>query len=106
MNGALGRFQRNALDAILRLRPPQPELGADRLYAFLDALWQRRDVPGDVLEIGCFRGGTTRIGFRFLQLTQPARLYVAVDTFAGFVGGQFEHDRRLGTAARFRTGSR
>ena len=86
------------------MRPPQPELGPERLYDFLDALWQRREIAGDVLEIGCFRGGTTRVAFRFLQATQPTRRYVAVDTFAGFVDGQFEHDRMHGTAARFRKG--
>jgi len=89
---------------MLRLRQPQTELGPDRLYAYLDALWQRRDTPGDVLEVGCFRGGTTRIAYRFLQLTQSAKRYVAVDTFTGFVDRQFEHDRRHGTASRFKTG--
>lgn len=89
---------------MLRLRPPQSELSPDRLYAYLDALWRCREVPGDVLEVGCFRGGTTRIAYRFLQRVQPSRRYVAVDTFAGFVDRHFDHDRRQGTSDRLRTG--
>jgi O-methyltransferase len=102
--GARRLLRRSALRAVLQLRRPQPELRPDRLYAYLDALWARRDTPGDVLEVGCFRGGTTRVAYRFLQLTQSSKRYVAVDTFAGFVDRQFEHDRRHGTLDRFRTG--
>ena len=94
----------SALHLRLRLRRPQTELGPDRLYAYLDAIWERRDVPGDVLEIGCFRGGTTRIAYRFLQSIGSAKRYTAIDTFDGFVGRQFDHDRRHGTPARLRTG--
>ena len=99
-------LRRYALPALLRLRPPTPELRPDRLYAYLDALYQRREVPGGVVEVGCFRGGTTRLAYRFLQQVQPSRRYVAVDTFAGFADQQFEHDRRRGTPDRLRTGFR
>ena len=97
-------MRRYGLSALLRLRPPAPELRPDRLYAYLDALYRRREVSGAVVEVGCFRGGTTRVAYRFLQRVQPSRRYVAVDTFAGFVQGQFEHDRRHGTSSRLRTG--
>jgi O-methyltransferase len=83
---------------------PTPELRPDRLYVYLDALYRRREVPGAVVEVGCFRGGTTRLAYRFLQQVQPSRRYVAVDTFAGFADPQFEHDRRRGTPGRLRTG--
>ena len=95
---------RSALHLMLRFRRPETELGPDRLYAYLDALWQRRAVPGDVLEIGCFRGGTTRIAYRFLRSIQSPKRYVAMDTFHGFVSGQFEQDRRHGTPDRLSTG--
>lgn len=105
------RFQRAprpvlrwALGLMLRLRPPQPELQPERLYAYLDAIWRRRDVAGDVLEIGCFRGGTTRLAYRFLRSIGCPKRYVALDTFDGFVGPQFEQDRRHGTPGRLRTG--
>ena len=40
----------SALHLRLRLRRPQTELGPDRLYAYLEAIWERRDVPEDVLD--------------------------------------------------------
>jgi O-methyltransferase len=89
---------------MLQFRRPQTELQPARLYAYLDAIWQRRDVPGDLLEIGCFRGGTTCIAYRFLRSIQSTKRYVAMDTFDGFVGRQFEHDRRHGTPGWLRTG--
>lgn len=57
-----------------------------------------------MLEVGCFRGGTTRVAYRFLQRTQPTRRYVAVDTFRGFVAAHFAADRVHGTPARLRRG--
>jgi hypothetical protein len=104
MGGPSRLLKRRALRSIVRLYQPQSELRPDRLYAYLDALWQRREIPGDVLEVGCFRGGTTRLAYRFLQAVQSSRRYVAVDTFAGFVDRQFEHDRRHGTSIRLKTG--
>ena len=94
----------SALQLMLRFRRPQAELGPERLYAYLDALWRRRDLSGDVLEIGCFRGGTARIAYRFLQSIQSPKRYVAVDTFDGFVRRQFDHDTRHGTPEWLRTG--
>ncbi len=41
---------------------------------------------------------------RFLAETQIAKRYVAVDTFAGFVDRQFEHDLTHGTEGSTRTG--
>jgi hypothetical protein len=99
-------LRRHALPALLRLRPPRPELRPDRLYAYLDALYRSGAVAGAVVEVGCFRGGTTRLAYRFLQQVQPTRRYVAVDTFAGFIDRQFEHDRRHGTQNRLRMGCR
>jgi SAM-dependent methyltransferase len=74
------------------------------MYALLDALWRRRESAGAVVEIGCFRGGTTRVAYDFLQAIQSPRQYVAIDTFAGFVDDQFQHDRSHGTLPRLRAG--
>ena len=45
--------------APLRYPQPVPELDVDRLYLYLDTLWHTRDVPGAVVEIGCFQCGTS-----------------------------------------------
>jgi hypothetical protein len=76
----------------------------ERLYAYLDTLWERRDLDGAIVEIGCFRGGTTRIAFQFLQRTGHEKRYVCVDTFGGFTTEQLERDLRRGVSKRWRAG--
>ncbi len=95
---------KRALPIYLRWRPPAPELAPQRLYALLDALWRRRDTAGAVVEVGCFRGGTTRAAYAFLREIQSHRDYVAIDTFSGFVDHHFQHDRGHGTPLRARVG--
>jgi hypothetical protein len=74
------------------------------MYALLDALWRRRDSGGAIVEIGCFRCGTTRVAYRFLQAIQSPSKYVAIDTFAGFMDDHFDDDQLRGTSARHRSG--
>jgi O-methyltransferase len=50
-------------------------------------------VPGDCLEVGCYRGYTTVFLNRHLDDIAPAKRYHAVDTFGGFVAGDVEHER-------------
>ncbi len=92
--------------AFRRLRPellhPQPvsSLQPERLYAYLDALWQRRQLDGAVVEIGCWLCGTAVVASRMLDRLGCRKDYVCVDTFSGFVPAQFESDRRaLGVPA-------
>ena len=88
---------------VLRLAPtlilPKPfyALEAERLYYYLDALWQRRDIDGCVLEVGCWLGGTAATAHRFLVKTGRSRRYVCIDTFGGFVPEQFQADLVNGT---------
>jgi hypothetical protein len=90
--------------APLRYPHPVPELGTDRLYLYLDALWRARALPGAVVEIGCFQCATSAWAFRFLQSIDTPRPYVCVDTFRGFPGEQFDNDVRLGTKRSHRAG--
>src|SRR5260221_166760 len=80
------------LAAPLLYRAPSPELSVEHLYLFLDALFRTRHVPGAVVEVGCFQGGTAAFGRRMLRGLGLTRAYVCVDTFAGFVPAQFDHD--------------
>ena len=87
-----------------RLYPyPASALQPQRLYAYLDALWQRRQVEGAVLEVGCWLGGTAALAYRMLAQTGFRKRYVCVDTFSGFTPEQFDHDLRHGTPGRERT---
>jgi SAM-dependent methyltransferase len=96
----LGRF---AKAEIKRIAPtlvyPKPVSGLQpqRLYAYLDALWQRREVEGAVVEIGCWMGGTAAIAYQMLARTGHRKRYVCVDTFSGFVQAQFDRDVEHGT---------
>ena len=81
---------------------PNSSLAPERLYAYLDALWQRRELDGAVVEVGCWLGGTAAIASRMLERTGHPHRYVAVDTFGGFVPEQYDHDEALGTPNDYR----
>jgi O-methyltransferase len=87
----------------LRLAPtlilPKPffALQPERLYYYLDALWQRREIDGCVVEVGCWLGGTAATAHQFLVQTSGSRRYVCIDTFGGFVPEQFAADLVNGT---------
>jgi hypothetical protein len=87
----------------LRLAPtlilPKPffALQEERLYYYLDTLWQRREIDGCVVEVGCWLGGTAATAHRFLVQTGGSRRYVCIDTFGGFVPEQFQADLANGT---------
>jgi SAM-dependent methyltransferase len=74
------------------------------LGRYLTALAERRDVEGDVLEVGCWLGGTAAIANERLRKLGSVRRYVCVDTFTGFVEEQFVNDRdQHGTPASDRS---
>jgi O-methyltransferase len=80
-----------------RLVQPVPVLQPERLYLYLDALWRTRQLDGAVVEVGCYRGGTTLTAQRFLERIGGTRPYLAIDTFAGFDAEQFRVDANHGT---------
>lgn len=96
------RVAARRLGARLFTRKPEAVLQPERLYLYLDALWKRRDLPGAVVEIGCYRGGTSLLASRFLRRSGFPRRYIAYDTFGGFVEDQFHADVKLGTPTDFR----
>ena len=78
---------------------PASSLQPERLYAYLDALWQRRHLDGAIVEVGCWLGGTSAIASKMLARTGHPHRYLAIDTFNGFVPEQFAHDEMLGVPA-------
>lgn len=94
--------------AVRRYRPqllypvPVSSLQPERLYAYLDALWRTRDVPGDVVEVGCWLGGSAAIASRMLRRLSIQKRYVAIDTFSGFVTDQFDSDLASGVPLEYR----
>jgi len=84
-------------------RSPVSGLEPSRLYLYFDALHERRQLDGSVLEIGCHRCGTAAIAYRFLEQIGSPRRYVCVDTFGGFESQQFSHDEAGGVSSRHRS---
>ncbi len=78
---------------------PVSALAPERLYAYMDALWQRRELDGAVVEVGAWLGGTATLAYRMLRNTGFEKRYICVDTFGGFVSEQFDRDVELGTAS-------
>lgn len=76
--------------------PPPPAMTVDNVHGYLDALYQRRDLEGPVVEVGCARGGSTVVACRFLSRIGRPKPYYCIDTFGGFVEEQLASDHRLG----------
>ena len=77
-------------------RKPVSSMSVDNLYAYLDALWHKRQVDGPIVEIGVAYGGTTAFACRFLSRIECKKQYYCVDTFEGFVKDHLETDHKLG----------
>jgi hypothetical protein len=75
------------------LEPPQ-------LGVYINELLVRRDVPGDVAEIGCSVGGTACLASKVVKKYTKNKQYICYDTFGGFVEEQFVKDVLLGTPKR------
>jgi|SRR5579872_805493 len=85
-------------------RNPEPQLQTERLYLYLDTLYQTRNIPGAIVEIGCYQGATAAYASRFLKRIHCERRYICIDTFAGFPEDQFAEEVKLGTSTELREG--
>ena len=90
------------LSAPLIYRYPPCGLEPAGLATYLGYLLQRRDVVGDVAEIGCSFGGTAVFAASVLQKYSPEKTYYCFDTFSGFVEDQFDSDLSQGTPLQAR----
>jgi O-methyltransferase len=80
----------------LLYRFPPVMISPHRLYVWLDVLSRTKNVSGDVLEVGCYLGGTAAVSVRMLDAIGSDRSYTVIDTFSGFDEGQFRNEVRLG----------
>ena len=72
------------------------------LNLWFEALSETNCMDGDVVEIGCYLGGTAALSARFLREIGSDHNYFVIDTFAGFREDQFERELKLGGAASLR----
>jgi hypothetical protein len=98
----LKRMGRTALAPLLYRYPPFA-LAPERLYVLLHYLIETKDVAGPIVEVGCNLGGTAIIAKRLLKGLRVNKPYICIDTFDGFIEGQFATDVALGTPERDQT---
>lgn len=79
----LARFL--AVRYVYNFRPAQ-------LCFLVDCLERTRELPGPILEVGCFSGATTIWLNTHLRATGRMKEYVAIDTFEGFVPRDVDHE--------------
>lgn len=66
-----------------------------QLAFLVNVLDEIADVEGSIVEVGCFTGATTIFLSEHLRDQDRARKYVAIDTFAGFLQEDVEHEVRV-----------
>lgn len=71
-------------------------LQPQRLRCWLNAVWERRDLPGEIVEVGSFLCGTSIVTSKMLSNTGVRTRYVCCDTFNGFVPAQAKQDVAAG----------
>ncbi len=79
-------------------RYPPIMIQPERLYLWFKALIETNGVEGDVIEVGCYLGGTAAFSKRLIDRLGMTRQYVVVDTFGGFTKEQWAIEESLGTS--------
>jgi len=95
-------FLRGAVKSLLLpilYRYPPVGLQPAQLGMYLNAILLRRNIPGDIAEIGCSAGGTACMAAQASSRFSPWKRYICFDTFSGFVASQAKTDLALGTPA-------
>lgn len=101
MKHKLKEMARSTLVPLLYRYPPTC-LAPERMYLYMHYLIEYRDVPGDIVEIGCNLGGTAAVARNLTTRLGINKKYICYDTFDGFVEQQFSDDVGLGTPTRNR----
>lgn len=91
------RANMKKLFAPILYRYPPIGLQPAQLGMYIHEILMRRDVPGDVAEIGCSAGGTACLAAQVVQKFSKGKRYICFDTFSGFVEEQAKTDMALGT---------
>lgn len=65
-----------------------------QLCFLCQCLEDTRGVPGTVLEVGCWKGGTTIFLAKYLRAQRIDRSYYAIDTFAGFTAADIDYEAK------------
>ena len=65
-------------------------------------LIETSDVEGEVIEVGCYLGGTSAVAAKMMENLKIQKRYRVYDTFSGFTDKQWEKDDMKGEPSRLR----
>ncbi len=77
-------------------RFPPVFLSPTSTYMWFDSLLKTKDLKGDVVEVGCYLGGTAAQSIRLLEGMKSPRDYYVMDTYGGFDTAQYDSEVKLG----------
>ena len=91
------RVAAKKLFAPILYRYPPIGIQPAQLGIYIHEILMRRDIPGDIAEVGCSAGGTACLAAQVVSRFCPGKRYICFDTFSGFVAAQAQTDVTLGT---------
>jgi hypothetical protein len=94
-------FAKSLLKPLIYRFPPIM-LKPERLMLWQQTLIETMDVEGDIIEVGCYLGGTAAVSAKMMKNLDSAKPYRVYDTFSGFraLGSRCGKRRFRGRAKR------
>lgn len=83
-------------------RFPPIMLRPERSYLWMRTLIETSDVEGEVIEVGCYLGGTSAVAAKMMENLKIQKRYRVYDTFSGFTDAQWKKDDMNGEPSRLR----
>jgi O-methyltransferase len=77
-------------------RFPPIMLAPERLMLWQQTLIETADVEGDIVEVGCYLGGTAAVAAKMMRNLGSEKQYRVYDTFSGFISEQWIADSDKG----------
>jgi O-methyltransferase len=94
-------FLKSLLKPLIYRFPPIM-LAPERLMLWQQTLIETADVDGDVVEVGCYLGGTAAVAARMMRNLGNRKPYRVYDTFSGFIRDQWSIDSAKGVSSKVR----
>jgi len=83
-------------------RFPPIMLRPERTYLWLRTLIETAEVDGEVIEVGCYLGGTSAVAAKMMENIKIQKRYHVYDTFSGFTAAQWKNDKMKGASSKLK----
>ena len=90
-------FLKSLLKPLIYRFPPIM-LSPERMMLWQLTLIETADVDGDVVEVGCYLGGTAAVAARMMKNLGNRKQYRVYDTFSGFTKAQWTAESAVGVS--------